>query len=94
VIRLGDKMRDVVTLQEGVVTVKAEHLTGCTRYWLQPQGLDEKGKSFEGEWVDAARLELVMEGAVKLNEQQAREVYVRPAPSDVGAPAARLGAPR
>jgi hypothetical protein len=58
-INLGDVARDVVTKFNGVVTARAEYLTGCAQYCLQPQ-VEADGKLPEdGRWFDETRLEVL-----------------------------------
>ena len=40
---LGVMARDKVSLIEGILTVRAQHLHLCNRYIIQPQGASEKG---------------------------------------------------
>lgn len=79
-IKLGDRVRDVVTEFVGVATTVADHLTGCRRYWVEGK-VDDKGNPV-GQWVDESRLEVVGE-PVTLRQA---EVAERPAPANVGAP--------
>lgn len=37
---------------KGVVTGRAEYLTGCVRYQLTPEGIDKDGKPLESYWFD------------------------------------------
>ena len=81
---LGAKVRDKVTGIEGIVTTLAEHLTGCSRAWVEPR-VNEKGET-PGLWVDVSRLEVLIENAVTL---EAEVVAAAPSPSDCGDPNAR-----
>lgn len=40
---LGVRVRDTVSLIEGIVTARAQHIHLCNRYTIQPQGLSDKG---------------------------------------------------
>jgi hypothetical protein len=79
-IKLGAKVRDIVTEFEGRATTVADHLTGCRRFWVEAPA-NEKG-DLVGHWVDEARL-AVVDGPLVLHEE---EVAARPAPADVSAP--------
>jgi hypothetical protein len=54
---LGDKARDVVTGFEGVIIGRAQHLTGCNTYGVQPPSKD--GKKDDAAWFDEQRIETV-----------------------------------
>ena len=64
VFQNGDRVKDRITTLSGVVVSRAEHLFGCNRYWVQPQGLKD-GKQIEGMWIDEDSLELVKAGAIQ-----------------------------
>lgn len=59
---LGWKVKDIITGFEGIVTGRAEHITGCNSYWVKPQKLTAEGKPLEAEYFDEDRLEFVDEG--------------------------------
>jgi hypothetical protein len=54
---LGDKAKDVVSGFEGVITGRAEHITGCNTYGLQPPAKD--GKKEDPTWFDEQRLDIL-----------------------------------
>lgn len=56
-ISLGSKVKDCVTGFSGVVTGRAEYLTGCRQYSVMGRAKD--GKSGDGMWFDEDRLEIV-----------------------------------
>lgn len=58
----GDKVRDIVTGMEGIITVRAEHMNGCLRYTVEPKA---EGNKLTGYWVDEGQLVLVEASAVK-----------------------------
>ena len=58
---LGQKVKDVVTGLEGIVTSRTEYLTGCIHCGVQPQNLKD-GKPQDPEWIDQSRLIFVDEG--------------------------------
>lgn len=59
-IELGKKARDKITGFEGVITGRAQYLTGCDQYVLAPPAKD--GVASRGEWFDEGRLEVTGEG--------------------------------
>lgn len=54
-IRLGQKVKDKISGFEGIVTGRAEYLTGCTQCVVVPP-VDEKGAHREPQWYDEQRL--------------------------------------
>lgn len=53
---LGFWAKDILTGFTGSITGRANYITGCNQYFLQP-GLDEKDAFVEGRWFDEHRLE-------------------------------------
>ncbi len=66
VVELGDSAKDVISGFTGIVTGRAEYLTGCTQFVVSAQKLDKDGKLPGAEWFDESRLMVVKKGAVKL----------------------------
>lgn len=58
-IEMGVKVRDIINGFEGVVTGRAEYVTGCNQYIVCPTGLDKDGKMRDSSWFDEGRLEVV-----------------------------------
>ena len=79
-IKLGAKVRDLITGFSGVATIVADHLTGCRRYWVEGAA-NAEGKSTDL-WFDESRLE-VIDAPIEL---YAEEVAAHPSPSDCSAP--------
>lgn len=61
---LGKLVKDKVTGFSGIVTGKAEYLTGCAQYLISPK-CAENGAMVEGHWYDEGRIEIVGEGIGK-----------------------------
>ena len=59
-VKLGQKVRDVVTGLEGVATAKVEYINGCVQFGVQPPASD--GKCPDSVYIDHQRLEMVSEG--------------------------------
>lgn len=59
-VKLGDKVRDVITGFEGIAIGKSEWLCGCTTYGITPQKLKD-GKIIDTEWFDEGRIEVIAE---------------------------------
>lgn len=55
-IELNSKVKDKITGYEGVVTGRAEYLTGCIQYLVTAQRLTNDGNIANGEWLDEVRL--------------------------------------
>lgn len=53
-IALGAKVKDSITGFSGVVTGRADYITGCRQYSVTPKGT--KGKVAESAWYDEDRL--------------------------------------
>lgn len=70
-IKLGDKVKDVITGLEGVVIGRTEWLHGCTTYGIKPQELKD-GKTLDAEWMDEGRLEVVTDD-VKTHTENHKE---------------------
>ena len=54
-IKLGSRVKDIVTGIEGIAIAKCIYMNGCIRYEVQPQGL-EKNKPIDSLWVDESQL--------------------------------------
>jgi hypothetical protein len=52
----GDHVRDLITGFSGVVISRADSITGCDRFCVQPQDLDN-GKMIDSVWIDDHCLE-------------------------------------
>jgi hypothetical protein len=60
-IRLGEKVKDLVSGFEGIVTAKVEYLNGCIQYCIKPkQGKD--GKMPESHYIDEKQLIVIGKG--------------------------------
>lgn len=55
-IKLGSAVKDGVTGFSGIVTGRAEYLTGCVQYLVTPQRLTSEGGIPAGAWLDESRL--------------------------------------
>lgn len=63
-IKLGEEVREVVTGFEGVVTGRAEYLSGCHQLLVAPK-VKADGAYAEGHWFDEQRL-VVKVGSVPI----------------------------
>lgn len=75
-IKLGQRVRDVVTGLEGIATARVEFLTGCAQYGVAP-GLDKDGKVMDTQYFDWTRLRIV-DAALVMDQ--------RPEPAFAGGP--------
>lgn len=55
-MKLGDTATDSVTGFNGMLTGRAEYLTGCVQYLVTPRKCKEDGSIPNGEWLDESRL--------------------------------------
>lgn len=55
-IDLGMQTRDLLTGFSGVVTGRADYLTGCHQYLVRPPSLKADGEPQTAEWFDDNRL--------------------------------------
>jgi hypothetical protein len=60
-IELGKKAKDKITGFEGLLTGRAQYITGCDQYLLTPQ-VSDSGTLQESRWVDEGRVEVIGEG--------------------------------
>lgn len=74
-IKLGMKVRDVITGFEGIVYGRIEYLTGCTQMNVVPP-VDKDGKRREAEWFDESRLEVLDEPIVLPGDRQEPKMAV------------------
>ena len=68
-LKLGQKVKDVITGFEGIVTGRCEYLTGCNRVLVLAQAKD--GKAGEGSWLDEDRCEVLDETPLQLPRKTA-----------------------
>lgn len=55
---LGVSVEHLIHGYEGVVTARAEHITGCNRYTVQAKGMNKDQKPKEAYWMDEHALKL------------------------------------
>jgi hypothetical protein len=60
-IELGVKGKDRITGFEGIITGRAQYLTGCNQCVLVPP-VNEKGEVRDGQWFDESRIEILGPG--------------------------------
>jgi len=53
---LGDHLKDQISGFMGVCTSRADYITGCTQYKLQPKGLNKEKLPWKAEWFDEEEL--------------------------------------
>lgn len=57
-IKLGDKVRDMITGFTGIAVGRTDWLYGCARIGVEPTELRD-GKTVETHWFDEQRVELI-----------------------------------
>lgn len=65
---LGSEAKDIITGYKGIVTGRAQHLTGCNTYGVTSQKLSSDGKETTL-WFDENRLKVAKEDVVKLHSK-------------------------
>lgn len=68
-IKLGDKVTDIVTGYTGIAVGKTEWLNKCVRIAVQKQELHD-GKPVEQQWFDSEQLVVEAEQAVVIKKDQ------------------------
>lgn len=56
---LGKRFRDIITGFEGVCTARAEYITGCDQYLIQPTARKADGDIMDSRWFDVQRCQEV-----------------------------------
>lgn len=57
--KMRDRVKDIITGYEGVITVRTEYMNGCIQYCVKKTELDKNGKIQEGEFFDEGELKVV-----------------------------------
>lgn len=69
---LGKKACDVVTGFTGIITGKAEYLTGCVQYSICPQMAEGDKSCPDNAWFDESRIEVIGDGVELVKPATAR----------------------
>ncbi|MDR0682044.1 MAG: hypothetical protein LBG15_09395 [Dysgonamonadaceae bacterium] len=72
-IKLGQKVRDIVSGFEGITTAKCEYLNGCVQYGVTPVSTD--GKYPDTTYLDYKQLE-VIEGGIEVASEDTGGVMI------------------
>jgi hypothetical protein len=56
--KLGDNVKDLITGFTGIITGRAEHVTGCNTYGVTSK-VDKDNKGGEIGWYDENRIEII-----------------------------------
>lgn len=83
---LGDRAKDRISGLTGIIVSRAEHLFGCSRYWIQPEGTKD-GKPLDGAWFDEDTVEIVDVAAIQPRQYRVVDTHER------SVPLARAGGP-
>lgn len=68
----GTKVKDQITGFTGVITGRADYITGCNTYLLTP-GSDPKSELTEypkTHWIDEARLKVISDKVVEVDQAE------------------------
>lgn len=64
-IKLGQRVRDVISGFSGTVTGTVRYITGCNQVLVQPPAKPD-GASVDSAWVDVSRIEVIEEPSAEL----------------------------
>jgi hypothetical protein len=70
-IRLGDRVKDLVTGIEGIAVASTEWLNGCVRFTVEYRGGTKESPETKRETMDEEQLVVVKTGAVNVNRIRA-----------------------
>lgn len=85
--KLGSLVKDMLSGFTGIIVARADYMTGCCRYGIASQKLDEKtGKPMEWVWFDENVLELVKENGLVLASMTKEDKPGGPRSGDQDAP--------
>ena len=76
----GTRVRDKITGFSGTITGRADYITGCNNYLVQPQN-DKDDKYVDSHWFDEMRLELVEKAESFIQKLKRKTGADKPAPS-------------
>jgi len=72
-IELGQKVKDMITGFEGIVTAKIEYLNGCLQFYVVPKaGKPTAGEAQtfpKGKYLDFEQLKVIGKGKIKLQRR-------------------------
>ncbi len=60
-IKLGMKVKDLITGFEGIAISKVKYYNGCTQYCVMP-AITDKSKRPDGEYIDEGQLKIIGRG--------------------------------
>lgn len=72
---LGKEAQSKVTGFTGIITARADYLTGCVQYCVKPP-VDADGKDQKSVWVDVDELEILDDGVSADFDQEVRDTVV------------------
>lgn len=78
-IKLGTKVKDIVTGFEGIVTARVKYLSGCIQYCVETE-IDKEGKMAKSHYIDVGQLLIVDEGIRKSVEELERNIMTEDLP--------------
>ena len=67
-IKLGDKVRDIVSGITGIAVSEIRYLNGCHQFGVQSEYLKECGKMPSVEYIDIGQLTVLQKEAVVIEE--------------------------
>jgi hypothetical protein len=67
-IKLGNKVRDLVTGYEGIVIARVEYLNGCVQFGVKGQAVNNDTK--DSQFIDHEQLEKIDDGITEVVQQR------------------------
>lgn len=72
-LELGWEVKDVITGFKGIIVGRAQYITGCNQYCIQPIDKKKTAEKKDSIWFDENRLETVKEQDLKLVQHSGDE---------------------
>ena len=83
IIKLGQKVEDIVSGVKGIAVAKMIYLNGCVQYAVREKRRSKEGEPVDAIYVDAEQLKVVDEGILK-KKVVTNTGGVKPAPKTMG----------
>ena len=66
-VKLGDRVKDIISGFEGIATGRIEYLYGCSQIQIVPETMDKDGKKRDAQWLNEQRVVIVEALAIKVS---------------------------
>jgi len=64
-IKLGQKVKDIVSGLTGITIAKVEYLNGCVQYAVKPKMKEKDTETPQAEYIDVEQLQVINDGIIK-----------------------------